>query len=414
MLDDLIRRQRLQALAGSTAFERGEAYFRDGRVEVVADEDDELAGSVEGGEVYGVRLRAERGDLRWSCTCPAGERGEFCKHAVALALTRFAKDGGHPAAEGESGDEHSEEPPAVEPASKKKRGGTEAKLRAFLEAQDDVRLVDWLLEAARSDRALRERLLLAATAGSGTAAMRKVVTQVTRTHGFVDYHEMPSYAQRVEEMIDGLEKLLDSGHAADLIDLCEYAVDRLEETLRSCDDSDGYMGELLGRLRRLHLRACEGAQPDPVALARRLFGRETTEEWDTFIDIVDDYGPVLGEAGLAEYERLARAQWDKLPALKPGDQSRDPSGARFAITGIMERLAARSGDPLALVEVKKKDLPALTIFWASPRSSARPHDTTTPCPGPSRGLPSLRAVPTGGWRISWSRSTRGANAGKTP
>ena len=124
-----------------------------------------------------------------------GDRGDFCKHLAALALTRMM-----------SGNEPLWVPPGEKAQSAKpakaKRRSKEDELRVFLEGQDKARLLEWLLEAARSDRATRERLLLAARSGGPTVELKKLVTDMTRVGGFLDYHAMPDFARRTHALID--------------------------------------------------------------------------------------------------------------------------------------------------------------------------------------------------------------------
>lgn len=345
MLDDLIRPEQLEALAGPAAHKRGLGYFHEGRVEITVDGEDRLAGMVEGSEreAYRAWIQAEAGELRWDCTCPVGERGEFCKHLVALALARHA-----PGDEATSLQE-------TAAGAKQKRRSKEDELRAFLERQDRSRLVDWLLEVARQDRAMREKLLLAARAGGPTSELKKLVTSVTRIHGFLDYRAMPNFASRMHEMIDALE----DQPGATLMGLAEYAVERMHTVLEVCDDSDGYMGELLDRLAGLHVRAAAEARPEPMAFARALLGRQLDDEWNTWPG-PESYRRVLGKTGLAEYARLAREIWDKLPARKPGDVEQVEN--RYRITHIMESLAKLSGEPETLVAIIEKDLSSPYAF----------------------------------------------------
>jgi len=49
--------------------------------------------------------------------------------------------------------------------------------------------------------------------------------------------------------------------------LAEHGLAELEGSLEHVDDSDGWLGGLLGRLQELHLEACRRVRPDPVELA---------------------------------------------------------------------------------------------------------------------------------------------------
>lgn len=136
-------------------------------------------------------------------------------------------------------------------------------------------------------------------------------------------------------------------------------------------DSDGHLGVALDRLQRLHREACERADLDPVQLAERLFGWMMTSEFDLFYDAIKHYGPVLGVAGRRRYSELARAEWKRLPPLRPRDDGdHDDRGGRFLITRddledrswrfrithVMKLLAEQTGDVDELVAVMSHDL----------------------------------------------------------
>ena len=83
--------QALRHLAGPGSYSRGRDYFAAGRVLSL----DERRGGAVGAEVrgsaaYSVKLWAEGPDLAYSCTCPRGDDGEFCKHCVAAGLAVLA------------------------------------------------------------------------------------------------------------------------------------------------------------------------------------------------------------------------------------------------------------------------------------------------------------------------------------
>jgi superfamily II DNA or RNA helicase len=94
LLPTLLTAENLRATAGS-AFARGEAYWREGRVLSCVLEDDALDGLVEGTAKYRVRVTAASGALVAECTCPVREA--VCKHAVALGLSFLAWRGAIPA-----------------------------------------------------------------------------------------------------------------------------------------------------------------------------------------------------------------------------------------------------------------------------------------------------------------------------
>lgn len=334
----------LKRLANDRSFARGEVYFKEGRVRSLAEQDGVLTAVVSGQKDYRVKLRWDDSDVEYSCTCPVGLDGKFCKHLVAASLAWINPD----------------VKPSGKTGGRKTRETTQDKMQDFLNLQDKSTLIQMLVDEAAENRSLRERLLLKAarfnSAGGHLAAYRKAIASATRTNGFVDYYAAPDYARRVQQVIDSIAALLDDGHPLAVIQLTEYMFAKLEHAIGHMDDSDGYMGGILLELHYLHHRACLEAKPDPVTLARRLFEWEIKSDWEIFYGSAGNYADVFGAEGLAEYRRLAESQWAHIRPLGPGDKDDEVSNKRFRVTSIMEALAMQTGDPEAMVEVKRRDL----------------------------------------------------------
>ena len=75
--------------AGPITYFRGERYADEGRVEILTRTPTSARFLVYGrrAEPYRVYLEVLDDDLIYDCTCPMGERGIFCKHCVAAAIT---------------------------------------------------------------------------------------------------------------------------------------------------------------------------------------------------------------------------------------------------------------------------------------------------------------------------------------
>lgn len=341
-LHDLSRRD-IRQLAGERFFARGERYFDEGRVHGLTEYRGQVAAKVTGTEDYRVKLWAERGDLGYSCSCPVGDDGEFCKHCVAVALAWIEQSAGT----GNKG-------------TARKSAATLEDVRAFLERQDKDRLIEMLLNEALESDGLRERLFLETARMNperiDLATYRRAIRNAARTNDHVDYYSAGAYARGIHRVIESVSAVLDDGHALEVIELAEYALSEIENSLGYVDDSDGHMGGCIHELQELHHRACLRAKPDAAVLARRLFEWEMRSEWEFFGGAAVTYADVLGETGLAEYRRLAEAEWSHVPAVGPGENDSDSYGRRFRITGLMEALARQSGDVEALVEVKRRNL----------------------------------------------------------
>jgi uncharacterized Zn finger protein len=85
--------RRIRSLAGDLWFDRGEAYFEQGRVRDLKEHQGKVTATVAGTHEYNVRLWIHRGEIASSCTCPLGDDEQFCKHCVAVALAWIASGG---------------------------------------------------------------------------------------------------------------------------------------------------------------------------------------------------------------------------------------------------------------------------------------------------------------------------------
>lgn len=93
---NILHRETLAMIVGSRLFERGEQCFAAGRVVKTDAAIGELRGSVKPQEAgranYVTRIWVREEGLAYECTCPMGEKRQFCKHAVAIALAHLEKE----------------------------------------------------------------------------------------------------------------------------------------------------------------------------------------------------------------------------------------------------------------------------------------------------------------------------------
>ena len=358
-----LERATLRRMAGERSFERGEDYFLNRQVKALAEEERTITAKVQGTRPYQVKLWIEEDDLEYSCTCPMGADGEFCKHCVAVGLTWL-----------EAGDSK------FSGKGKPNPGVTIDDVRTYLLGQDKNALIEMLMEQAMEDDHLRQRLFMQAAKKSAKrinlVTYRHAIDEAVESDGFVDYRSAYQYARGIEQVIDSVEELLKEDYASEVIELAEYALGAVEAAMGSVDDSNGEMGDILARLQDLHHKACKKAKPDPEALARRLFQWELRTDYDTFYGATETYADVLGKKGLAVYRTLAETEWAKVPALAPGQRNLEQYTKRFRITHIMETLARQTGDVEAVVVVKKRDLSLAYHYLqiAEIYKNARRHD----------------------------------------
>jgi uncharacterized Zn finger protein len=321
-------------LAGQTYFDRGEDYHRGGHVYDLVEHAGVVVAKVAGTADYRVRLWAEDG-LEYSCDCPLGLDGEFCKHCVATGLAWLEDDF---------------------PGRATGSSPTMDDVKTYLEGQEKDYLVGIVMEQAMQDEGLRDRLLLRASRVHGlnlTAFHRAIDKAVDFDDGY--YGPPWEYAGGIQNVVEAIEELLDEGFAAEVVELSEYALAKCEEATGY--DVVGTIGDTIEDLEKIHLKACKRAKPDPEALAKRLFDWELGSDHDMFYDALNTYAEVLGERGIAEYRQLAEKEWADVPALGPARENTPRYyGRRERLTEIMEAMAYRSGNVEAVVAIESKDL----------------------------------------------------------
>jgi uncharacterized Zn finger protein len=346
----LLSEPNLRRLAGPRSYERGLDYADAGRVARLARDEECVEASVQGTHRYRVKLWAgAEGELVGSCDCPMGAGGAFCKHCVATGLAAL-----------EVGED------APTPISLDE-------VRDHLAALGKAELIDLLVAEAREDERLLDRLRLRAVAdrdGVDMDAFRDAIDRAVDPGGFIAYAEAYDYSRTLDETIGKLRVLLGQGHAAEAVELIEHCASAIERATEMVDDSDGHMGTAFEEVQRLHLEACERADLDPAWLAERLFSLMMATEYDLFYEAAEDYAHLLGETGGRRYAELVRAEWERLPVLRPADDRRSKHSGAFFVTGeeiserhgsfrlthAMELLAERSGDVEEMVAVLSRDL----------------------------------------------------------
>ncbi len=308
-LTEVLTLHLVRELADARTFARGKTYFHNGAVGLLKADEQEVRASVQGTQRYRVRLAVGADEeLEYECDCPVGDEGDFCKHAVALALSWLENAGEEvfPPSEQESG------------KTRKKRKTHEEQIREYVETLSDAALREWLMEAADRDRGIRDKLLFSAKAkaGSDTASLKSLVRQATQISGFVDWRHAGDYADRLGDLAQMLEARIGDGDPK-LVEIIEQAIAQAEDALGDIDDSDGSVMPVIMQLRDVHERACNDLKPDSVALAERLFRFQTTGDWDTFHSVFPAYEHALGQSGLRRYRQLVETAWKRLPALGP-------------------------------------------------------------------------------------------------
>jgi uncharacterized Zn finger protein len=330
----------LRGLAGDKVFARGSEYYQDGQVQILALEPDRVLAQVAGTDDYRTTLSGRGKTIDGDCSCPAFADWGFCKHMVAVALA--ANSAG---ADGETDGV-----------------GALGRIRAHLKDKGVDALVEMIVEIAERDPDLFRKLdMAAAMVGADDRTiekrLRKAIDDATRVQYFIEYREAADWARGVDSALDAVADLASDARAGLALKLAERAVDRIEQAIEQIDDSDGHCGALLERARDVHLAAARAARPDPVQFAHDLFAREMEDDYGAFRGAVALYADMLGEAGLAEYRRLAAEAWAKLPPRGGSGRAKHESPpGHYRLQGILDFFAERDGDVDARIALRAKDL----------------------------------------------------------
>jgi hypothetical protein len=182
----------LRQLTDSPSWERGERYFKEGRVGELHRQGGTIKATVSGSSAYEVRIWVKGDRLAYSCTCPSADKGFFCKHCVAVALAWLVPLGdARSASERPRVDEPDETavgkkaPSIPAPSPRREVGATPSgpgrgapaaaaptppewepgRVHAMLRERDSAALADILLDHAARDADLRVRLMRMLTEG---------------------------------------------------------------------------------------------------------------------------------------------------------------------------------------------------------------------------------------------------------
>lgn len=303
----------LRRHAGTRTYQRGREYFEIGRVKTITRGNESFTAVVVGQHNYEVFIASGRTGLEYECDCPMGHDGDFCKHCVAASLAWMKT-----------------------PAPKTKPKSAEITLAdaaRYLTAEPQASVVRMLVEWAEDDDRLRDRLLQFAARRTGPeAAIATARAAFDRAAEWLD--------DDLDDAIAAFQELLNDGHAAAVVDLCEHAIRTLDRDAEMVHD-DGDIMVLIDRLLELHLDACAQVPPDPIQLALRLFHLELDSQTSAFSHTPEDYKDLLGPAGLIAFKKLVEQ-----PHFA-GDHR---------VTAMRESIARATGDVDTLVEIFSKDL----------------------------------------------------------
>ncbi|HEV2781990.1 MAG TPA: hypothetical protein VGX25_21585 [Actinophytocola sp.] len=184
--------------------------------------------------------------------------------------------------------------------------------------------------------------------------LRRRLDAALEVHGSVDAEV---YAKSAADVLDTVESLIASGHAAEARPLARHAVERITRTLLLIDSADLVVAACQRAL-GLYAMACSAARPNAVKLARWLFQLQVDSPgWPT-VELAA-FADALGDAGLAAYRALLDEAWQNRSS-----DSLDEADIRLALTLLVmrERLATFDGTSVNVADALPEGLPTPAAF----------------------------------------------------
>ncbi len=159
---DLITYDSLEEFAGRKIYQRGVAYWAGRLVQAFESNANHISARVKGTALYDVKLWIEPGvdGLESFCDCLSFDDGDFCKHCVAVGLTWIAQNQS-PAPKVTVERRRRPQKTAQVPiaSAKTTEDIDQAKLAFALKGQTAERLIELILDRAKTDLPWRKQLL---------------------------------------------------------------------------------------------------------------------------------------------------------------------------------------------------------------------------------------------------------------
>ena len=179
------------------------------------------------------------------------------------------------------------------------------RLRTWLGEQPVPRLVEWLVEAGFAHRPFLVAMTAAWGAGAGESwnagPVREAICGLTEPPKRTTWRESDAIGNQVAPIGCLLRHVLEERHAADAVELAEYALERIAELSMAVQDSEGWSVPLLDEVGEVHRKACVEARPDVAFLVRRWKGFQRRWCFPVFDRFPATYEQILGTEGLNEW-----------------------------------------------------------------------------------------------------------------
>ncbi len=211
-------------IAGDQAFARGLKLYNQGRVSELKIDGTRITATLDGQTPYQVNLNHTAKLFEGSCECPASDRFDFCKHCVAVSLAYYYQT--------QANQEIAEQT-------------SDNRLSTFLSTLTKPELIQELVKLIDQDEAVKDHWVLKAElAGGGlsVAEIRKRITKAIpyKASGLWRYKDVAEYFSNAFSDLSLLADAIENQLPNSAFKLVVYALQRIEKTLKSIDDTNDY------------------------------------------------------------------------------------------------------------------------------------------------------------------------------
>lgn len=213
--------------------------------------------------------------------------------------------------------------------------------KANLERLGAEALADLVLELVAGNAALQRQARMALSAAQGpkdvAADIRKRFASLRRASGFLDWHQQRVLVRELDGLLDMIENRI-APEAADTAFELLWSLLQLAPSIHErTDDSNGAVGDVMGRAVDLIGVVSPRITADPNALAERVLEAVADADFGEFDGIIPATAEALGPDGLAHLKKITN-KWSETP---PSDAELD-KWRRIGLSTAPEEIVRRN------------------------------------------------------------------------
>ena len=227
------------------------------------------------------------------------------------------------------------------------------KLKVFLQAQPPAWLAETLFNLSTDYPDIERQLTLQQqlAGDTDTACLKKIISSLIGRPRHLDYGKSRDFSFKISQLHHLLQQIKRAGKLGLLINLCEYALERLIKVYAASDDSAGYIGAEIANIGQLYSESALAASLADKPKSANFFNLLMLDEWGLIQQ--DDLTAMLGAQGQAEFERKIETEWAN---IKPNKVIGDYDSYSYRITQLMESIALQRNDVDFLIRLYSQAL----------------------------------------------------------